>query len=1061
MKMTNLALVAATMAIAAAACAADSADWTGSGGDSLWRNSGNWSTSSSISLPPTGNVDTYFNLCGNMTVLFDAAETLNWKAQFHNGADTPIVFKATQEAYGLSLEHTSYGIFRIGNESSNGSLKIESGTFAANGAVYIADGSSTGSLEVSGGTLNANNGFSVAQGGNATGSVTVSGGTVNVNGGDLTMSPNGAASAALAVSSGRLYVKNSMKIGGKKLSAAGDFSGTISGEFSGGTIDVGNEIAVGHAEYNQASWIISGGAVTAKTYIAGNSEGAQGTIEVTGGTIGTVGGGGVVLGKGASTSGTLSVNGGLLDVSTVGNGYVNIADGSGSTGRLYVGNDGCLAAKLIFVGTTGTGYMTVTGGTVRVSDRMRIGGNYNGNSSGTGSYEQTGGTVLLSCPFIIGSDASASGSATISGGMLAASAIQKGSGTGSLALNGGTIKATAASDAFIAGGLATTIGGMVTVDSDYDITLVPALTGIGTLVKTGTGRLTFTETPTCNVEVRGGDVVFTSSRIEGKLIVPAGTVYRYDSAVTYAGGIEVEEGAYLSIAASESTTVNVAVTGLGAVIVATGDIAKTGSAVVGAGSVQITVEDTAASETTWVGAVGGDWNASANWTHGVPTIDVAVRFVADATVYASADCNAGTISMNGHVVTFGAASGTSRCRLSVKGFDSTPGTLVLHTAKLTGPGSANGATSGSMKQLVVPTNVAIRVAATDGNSEINDDWGTISIYGKVTIDEGATLQVLYYVDFLGGVEGAGDIQSAAAAESTRTTDDVMGSRISGSRYFGGDWSKWHGSFTRTHNKDERIVFCSDIEATNATFAIYGDVTLGTNSAATGTWKLRLGTLNMSGNARRIEYASESASYELQVSSGKFDGSKYFNNGTTTSAKTVDATLRKVGGGTFTYTGYGFNIIEVDEGEFVFVDGSDNVNNYPKFNERYTVIDEISVAPGAVVSGTNYNAIAIASLTVEGSVAGPGTKLTNVTTANVDGAKVLIADDSALTADTTYNLITATTLSGTPEAYAVDSGGNHVAASNGKPKNWWLAKSRGGVLRLTEGNPNAGMAIFIR
>ena len=84
---------------------------------------------------------------------------------------------------------------------------------------------------------------------------------------------------------------------------------------------MGNEIAVGHAEYNQASWIISGGAVTAKTYIAGNSEGAQGTIEVTGGTIGTVAGGGVVLGKGASTYGTLSVNGGALWTSPIFSGH--------------------------------------------------------------------------------------------------------------------------------------------------------------------------------------------------------------------------------------------------------------------------------------------------------------------------------------------------------------------------------------------------------------------------------------------------------------------------------------------------------------------------------------------------------------------------------------------------------------------------------------------------------------------------------------------------------------------------------------------------------------------
>lgn len=61
----------------------------------------------------------------------------------------------------------------------------------------------------------------------------------------------------------------------------------------------------------------------------------------------------------------------------------------------------------------------------------------------------------------------------------------------------------------------------------------------------------------------------------------------------------------------------------------------------------------------------------------------------------------------------------------------------------------------------------------------------------------------------------------------------------------------------------------------------------------------------------------------------------------------------------------------------------------------------------------------------------------------------------------YNLVSATTLSGTPELYAVDSEGNHVAASNGKAKDWWLAKARGGVLRLAEGSPNAGMSVVIR
>ena len=68
---------------------------------------------------------------------------------------------------------------------------------------------------------------------------------------------------------------------------------------------------------------------------------------------------------------------------------------------------------------------------------------------------------------------------------------------------------------------------------------------------------------------------------------------------------------------------------------------------------------------------------------------------------------------------------------------------------------------------------------------------------------------------------------------------------------------------------------------------------------------------------------------------------------------------------------------------------------------------------------------------------------------------------ALTAGATYDLITATTLSGTPEVYAVDSEGNKVAASNGKANNWWLAKARGTVLRLAEGNPNGGLTIIFR
>ena len=520
-------------------------------------------------------------------------------------------------------------------------------------------------------------------------------------------------------------------------------------------------------------------------------------------------------------------------------------------------------------------------------------------------------------------------------------------------------------------------------------------------------------------------------------------------------------GGYLAYAATESGTIAAAVMGATEdnVLVVTGTREKTGTASVSGTTVTITVNETAATETTWIGANGADWNTAANWTHGVPSDAAEVNFIVDAVVVMSTDVSAGKICLNGHSLTFGAASGDTRRGLAIGSFDAEKGgALVLKTAKITGAG---GTSNDDLKPLVIPANVAIRVETL---SELKDDWGTISVLGKVTLND--DLYLYYYVDLFGVVEGTGNLVSAAAASSNRTTDELMGTRLSGSHYFGGDWSDWSGSFTRTHYDDERIVFINDLEATNAVFNLYGDVSLGTNSAATGELVFKFGTLNMSGNLRRIEYSSEQASYVVQVAAGKFDNRKYFNNGNS-ATKVVDGTLRKVGTGVFTYTGFGFNIIDVQGGEFMFVDGPFTGDN-SKFGERYTTIDSLSVAAGATLSGTNYVNIAISSLTLaDGAfVAGPGTKLTNVGSATLQGTggvKVLATDTAALTAGSTYNLITTTGgISGAPYWAAVDAMGADIPASSGKAKNWWLAKVRSGKnLVLKEGNPNAGFAIIVK
>ena len=859
--------------------------------------------------------------------------------------------------------------------------------------------------------------------------------------------------------SGYLYIGAGSSInqtGGDLLVGNGSSAGG-SGELAvvGGTITAKNDLKIAqNANAVGTATLSSDAKVSVRSVKVGNGSNSSGILSVTGATVTMTDG--VVIGSGSSSTGAVNVDGGNFTITQNVNAYINIADGSSSIGRLTVGNDGKVLTKYLFVGTSGTGYMTVTGGEVVVTgtDRggLNIGGNYNGNATGTAYYEQSGGTVTAAA-FQVG-NGSSSGTVTLSGGVLEVPAVVKGTGAAALNLNGGTLRATAASAAFIPSGLATTIGGTVTIDTDYDITIVPTLSGSGTIVKTGSGKLTFTQTPSCNVKVVGGDVAFTSSSIGGKLIVASGCVYQFDGGITYADGIEVEEGGFLAFTASESGVVNVAVSGSGSLIVATGSMDKTGTATAGATSVTITVSDVAATETTWIGATGADWNAAGNWTHGVPTASSTACFIADAVATASSDCAAGKICLNGHSLTFGAESGNTRRLLAIGEFDSeNGGALVLKTAKITGAGG----TSSDMKPLVIPANVNICVAAL---SELNDNWGTISVLGKVTL--GADLYLYYYVDLFGGVEGSGNLVSAAAANQSRTTDEVIGTRISGSRYFAGDWSDWSGSFSRSgHNTDERIVLCNDLNATNGSFAIYGDVNLGTNATVTGEQTFKFGGLWMSGNVRRIEVPTQNASYVVQVAEGKFDNTKYFNN-SNNSTKGVDGTIRKVGGGLFTYTGFGFTKIDVRGGEFMFIDNP-YTGSGAKFNERYTTIDELSVAASATLSGTNCTEMAIAVLNPDDGaiVAGPGTKLTSVGTASVDGAKVLVADASALTAGETYNLISATTLSGTPEVYAVDSEGNHVAASNGKAKNWWLAKARGGVLRLTEGNPNAGMTVVIR
>ena len=386
--------------------------------------------------------------------------------------------------------------------------------------------------------------------------------------------------------------------------------------------------------------------------------------------------------------------------------------------------------------------------------------------------------------------------------------------------------------------------------------------------------------------------------------------------------------------------------------------------------------------TTWTSATSGDWATADNWTHGVPSGDVAAAFKANASATLSADATVKTLNLNGRTITL---SGSNT--LSVDEFDSTEtGTIVLAGITL----QSNGV-NGDTKDLTIPAGVALSIAA---NSILKDNYGIVYVNGTVDIASGVTLRTDYSVSLLGGGTGSGTINSYAGSGNERQ--------------MGGDWAGFDGTFSGQN------------DTITSTFVADGSSTWNCKSVKVqGTGSL--GILNASTDSNNA--------YMLTVASGITE--VVLAGGTINSAIAIpaDIVFRKVGTGTLTLDGVS--------------------------------LDSLTVAEGAIAAGSAAPTIGTLTMASGSHVAANTTVTINATTATVDGVKVLIADDSALTAGATYDLITATTLSGTPAVYAVDSEGNHVAASNGKPKNWWLAKSRGGVLRLTEGNPNAGLAIIFR
>ena len=317
----------------------------------------------------------------------------------------------------LAAGHTAFGAVTFtGNTSNstnvivgntgNGSLTIDGGSSLSNtiGIVGFQNGSN-GTVNVSGGTWINSSGLTIGSGG--TGSLTISNnGIVSSVGGSVGGSAG--STGTVNVSGGTWTNNGNCSVGGSTGS-----NGTVN--VSGGTWTNNGTLRIGNS--GTGSLTISSGTVSNTIGIVGRLAGSNGTVNVSGGNWTNSGN----LTIGSAGNGTLNLTGN--GTVSVGSGLVTLADSSGKTGTLNLGNGtsaGTLSAATI------TGGNGTAGGNINQSGSYTLGSNMTGslalnhigtgNTTLTGANTYTGNTTVSAGTLNVNGSTSASSRFTVASG---------------------------------------------------------------------------------------------------------------------------------------------------------------------------------------------------------------------------------------------------------------------------------------------------------------------------------------------------------------------------------------------------------------------------------------------------------------------------------------------------------------------------------------------------------------------------------------------------------------------------------------------------------------------
>jgi len=409
----------------------------------------------------------------------------SWSAG--GGISAPLVFAsgpAVNVSYSLGNSCPLSSNSTYVGQSGTASLAQSGGMQGAETIYFGYNPGATGSYSLSGGSLSI--ALSGCIGYSGSGSFTQSAGN-NAMGGALCLGYNASGSGTYNLTGGSLSLAN----GGQGLCVGNSGTGTFTQ--SGGTSTPGPSLYLGYYPGSSGTYTLNAGSLSLFSGGQGLCVGysGAGTFTQSGGT--NTPSGGLFLGYRSESSGTYTLSAGSLSLPP--------------------------GAQGLYVGYSGGGTFTQTGGTNTVAGNFYIG--YSPGGSGTyslsapgvlsahgenvisGSFTQSGGTNTASGGLYIG-NGSGGGTYNLNGGMLIVAGL---AGAGpAFNFSGGTLQAAAPFTANVSITLPTSRGNGTIDTAGFNVTLSDPLSGPGGLVKAGFGALTLgaPNTYSGNTLVTGG-----------------------------------------------------------------------------------------------------------------------------------------------------------------------------------------------------------------------------------------------------------------------------------------------------------------------------------------------------------------------------------------------------------------------------------------------------------------------------------------------------------------------------------------------------------------------------